>query len=99
MEWNVMACDLPHLVVWVDISEYEFWPSEKGFKYWPAKVVAVGNNNYGATIDVCFFGHFQYSTVKSSDCYLYSSQCPYFNYSEFCDPREISAALQVSLCY
>lgn len=96
-EWIVMACDLPHLVVWVDIIEFEFWPSEKGFKYWPAKVIAVDNKNYGATIDVCFFGHFQFATVKSTDCYLYSTQCPYFNCSEYCDSRDIAGALQVSL--
>lgn len=29
----VMACDLPHLVVWTNISDYKFWPSEKGFRY------------------------------------------------------------------
>lgn len=90
-----MACDLPHLVVWINISDYEFWPSKKGFKFWPAKVMANGNNNYGATIDVCFFGQSQFSSVKSADCYLYSSQCPYFHHSEFCDSREIAGALQV----
>lgn len=89
----LMACDLPHLVAWINISDYVFWPSAKGFNYWPAKVIAIGN---GATIDVCFFGHFQFSTVKSSDCYLFSSQCSYFKCSELCDPRDIAGALQVS---
>lgn len=92
----VMACDLPHLIVWINISDYNYWPSEKGFKYWPAKVVANGD---GTTIGVCFFGDFQFLTVKSTDCYLYSSQCSYFDCSEFCDPRDIAGALQVIFLY
>lgn len=90
------ACDLPHLVVWVNIKDYKFWPSEKGFSYWPAKVVSPGSE---AAIDVYLFGHFHFLTVKSTDCYLYSSQCSYFKCSEFCDSRDIAGALQVSLFY
>lgn len=93
------ACDLPHLVVWINIKDYKFWASEKGFNYWPAKVVSAGNWNGAAEMDVCLFGHFQFLTVKSTDCYLYSSQCSYFKCPDACDPRDIAGALQVSIFY
>lgn len=29
-DWLVKACNLPHLVLWVDIQDCDFWPADKG---------------------------------------------------------------------
>lgn len=88
--WLVKPCDFPHLVLWVDVTNYDFWPADKGFKYWPAKALAVDDSG----ISVVFFGHHQFSTVTTNDCYLFSSESSYFS-SSTSDPKDIAIALEV----
>lgn len=30
IDWLVKACDFPHLVLWVNIRDSDFWPADKG---------------------------------------------------------------------
>lgn len=89
-EWLFKACDYPHLVLWVDITNYDFWPADKGFKYWPAKALAVDESG----IAIVFFGHHQFATVSTNDCYLYSSPSSYFS-NMTTDRKDIATAIEV----
>lgn len=101
-DWMIRACEQPHLILWVDIRRLDFWPANKGFNFWPAKVLAVAasgddsnpNQNSNQNLRIVFFGHHEFATVDACDCYLYSGQNPNpVNLTS--DPRDIAGALEV----
>lgn len=89
-DWMVKMCDLPHLVVWVEIEGVDFWPSAKGFNCWPAKVLGVD----GSSLEIAFFGHHQFSIVNVDNCYLYSGRQANFVKTALMQ-QDMSVALEV----
>ncbi|XP_065368922.1 MYND-type zinc finger-containing chromatin reader Zmynd8 [Calliphora vicina] len=63
-DWFVDVCSQPHLLLWAKL---------KGFPYWPAKAMGLGQNSL---INVRFFGEHDRAFVPLKDCYLYSEQDP-----------------------
>uniref|UniRef100_A0A1A9VEW0 PWWP domain-containing protein n=1 Tax=Glossina austeni TaxID=7395 RepID=A0A1A9VEW0_GLOAU len=63
-DWFVDVCDQPHLLVWAKL---------KGFPYWPAKAMGIGQ---GSLVNVRFFGQHDRAFVPLKDCFLYSQQDP-----------------------
>uniref|UniRef100_A0A1A9X1J8 PWWP domain-containing protein n=1 Tax=Glossina brevipalpis TaxID=37001 RepID=A0A1A9X1J8_9MUSC len=63
-DWFLDVCDQPHLLVWAKL---------KGFPYWPAKAMGIGQ---GSLVNVRFFGDHDRAFVPLKDCFLYSQQDP-----------------------
>ncbi|KNC32795.1 hypothetical protein FF38_00265 [Lucilia cuprina] len=63
-DWFVDVCSQPHLLLWAKL---------KGFPYWPAKAMGLGQNSL---INVRFFGEHDRAFVPLKDCFLYSEQDP-----------------------
>lgn len=92
-DWMVKTCDQPHLILWIDIGNIDFWPSHKGYRYWPAKVFGLIDDQ---RLRIMFFGHHEFEKIDIKDCYLYSGQNPNpVNLTS--DPRDIAGALEVIL--
>lgn len=94
-DWMKRPCNQPHLIVWVDIKQIDFWPVYKDFSYWPAKLVAVSDEHL---VTVVFFGYHELFKVPPNVCHLYSSHNP----DPKCwttNPREIVIAIEVSYFY
>lgn len=70
--WFVSTCQQPHLLVWA---------KQKGFPYWPAKLMLVNNDQN--TVDVRYFdsGHLR-AVLTLKDCFMYSKQSPKLNFGE-----------------
>lgn len=89
-DWIIRPCEQPHLILWVDIKQLDFWPADKGYNYWPAKLLAIEERG----LKIVFFGHHEYANVETFHCYLYSGQNPNpVNLTS--DPRDIAVALEV----
>lgn len=61
-----VVCKQPHLVVWA---------KQKGYPYWPAKLMSVDVAKN--TVEVRYFGdkHFR-AVIAPKDCYMYSVERP-----------------------
>lgn len=90
-DWMIKVCDLPHLVVWVEIDNVDFWPSAKGFSCWPAKVLGIDDSN----LEIVFFGHHQFSMVNADKCCLYTGRQTNFVEST-CMQQDMAVALEVT---
>lgn len=91
-DWMIRPCEQPHLILWVDIKQLDFWPADKGYNYWPAKLLTIEEHG----LKIVFFGHHEYANVETFNCYLYSGQNPNpVNLTS--DPRDIAVALEVIL--
>lgn len=67
----MIACEIPHLILWAKLSRpLNFWPIEKEFTHWPAKLLSV----VGDKIMVIFFGHTEFLKIPSTNCYIFSSK-------------------------
>lgn len=89
-DWMIRPCNQPHLILWAEIRDLDFWPADKGFRYWPAKVLAIEDEH----LRIIFFGHHELSKVNAIDCYLYSGKNPNpVNLAS--DPRDLAVALEV----
>ena len=62
--WFVLACRIPHLLVWAKL---------KGFPFWPGK--AMRSNSYHS-VDVRFFGAHEQAWIPTKDVFLYSLEPP-----------------------
>lgn len=60
--WFQMACDVPHLMVWVKI---------KG-NFWPGKLMS----SDGHMVNVRFFGDHTHADISANSCYLYTQTTP-----------------------
>lgn len=56
----LMPCKTPHILLWVNFSNYG---------YWPAKLMKRTGNN---KVIVRFFGDYTYSDVSPSKCLIFS---------------------------
>lgn len=62
--WFTMVCDEPHLIIWAHM---------KGYRYWPAKLMSVDEQQ----VNVRFFGSYhKHDDVSVNKCFLYSKECP-----------------------
>lgn len=59
-----LPCETPHTLIWA---------KAEGFIYWPAKAMAVDEENL---VKVRFFGDHTVSVVPALNCYLYSKDHP-----------------------
>lgn len=59
----VIACKVPHMVVWAKLKNYP---------HWPAKLMSIDNG----VANVRFFGDHTYAKVPVDQCYLYSRETP-----------------------
>lgn len=66
-DWFVDVCSQPHLLLWAKL---------KGFPYWPAKSMSLGQ---GSHVNVRFFGEHDRAFVPIKDCYLLSEADPNVN--------------------
>ncbi|XP_055308851.1 MYND-type zinc finger-containing chromatin reader Zmynd8-like isoform X2 [Sitodiplosis mosellana] len=71
--WWTLACYQPHLVVWVKFNRNSgYWPTEKGYTHWPAKVVAADRKN----LKVIFFDGSDVIEIPRNNCFSYSTTVP-----------------------
>ncbi|XP_061398004.1 MYND-type zinc finger-containing chromatin reader Zmynd8 [Musca vetustissima] len=63
-DWFVDVCSQPHILLWAKL---------KGFPYWPAKAMGIGQTSL---VNVRFFGEHDRAFVSAKDCFLYSEQDP-----------------------
>lgn len=89
-DWISNVCESPHLLLWVNIEQITYWPVDKGFTYWPCKVLSVKDS----TLEVVFFGDHKFCQVVASDCYLYSGRNS-LNDTTGIDLRDMDFALKV----
>ncbi|XP_037956524.1 protein kinase C-binding protein 1 isoform X2 [Teleopsis dalmanni] len=63
-DWFEDVCSQPHILLWAKL---------KGFPYWPAKAMGLGQNTL---VNVRFFGKHDRAFVPLKECYLYSELDP-----------------------
>lgn len=91
-EWNTMACQVPHLILWTKLDRScEFWPAKMGFTHWPSKLLAVNDG----IVTVIFFGDSKFDDVRAQDCYLYSSTAPSAASRSIGNQEDMKPALKV----
>lgn len=69
LEWRTMVCKEPHLLLNAKLRSGSFWAAERGFRTWPAKLVALLDK----TIRVIFFGYNEFVDISPKHCRLYST--------------------------
>lgn len=92
-----MACNEPHLLVWVKRAACE--------PYWPAKLMKI-NDNDSDMVTVRFFSdgiskddngdYHRLVTIASNDCFLYTENCPYTGSNNCCTMHPLMQAERVS---
>ncbi|XP_055306456.1 MYND-type zinc finger-containing chromatin reader Zmynd8-like [Sitodiplosis mosellana] len=67
--WRSLACRRPHLVLWIELKRgCYFWPAEKGYSYWPAKLISIGRKN----VKAIFFHDAEFVEIPRTNCLIYS---------------------------
>lgn len=67
--WQSLACSHPHLVLWIELNRNcIYWPANKGYRYWPAKLVSVGRKN----VKAIYFDGSEFVEIPRSNCFIYS---------------------------
>lgn len=70
-EWRSLACSRPHLVVWVELKRsFYYWPAEKGYLYWPAKLISAGRKN----VKVIYFSGSNFVDIPRSNCSIFTTK-------------------------
>ncbi|XP_031637976.1 zinc finger MYND domain-containing protein 11-like [Contarinia nasturtii] len=95
MEWRTIACNKQHLLLWAKLPvratrSLNFWPIEKGFKYWPAKFIS-GTANRGE-IKVIFFDDDKFVNISQENCQLYTTDT--INEAQQMDGSWMAAAIE-----
>ncbi|XP_055306131.1 uncharacterized protein LOC129570513 [Sitodiplosis mosellana] len=72
-QWQSLACSRPHLVLWVELKRgCYYWPGEKGYSYWPAKLISIGRKN----VKAIYFSGSEFVEIPRSNCFIFSTNEP-----------------------